>query len=379
MPRMGGSAVAIRLELVRMAEQGELSMRELCRRFRISAPTGYKWLKRFSAEGVAGLEDRSHRPQLQPRRSSAELERQVVELRLQHPVWGGRKLRKLLQRAGVKPLPSASTVNAILSRHALLEQPRAASRALQRFEHAAPNELWQMDFKGHFAIRGGRRCHPLTVLDDHSRFALALRACADEREATVREQLTRIFRIYGLPRCALADNGPPFGTAGLDSYSTLEVWLMRLGIELWHGGVRHPQTQGKDERFHRTLVLEVLREREFSDLAQVQREFDAWREVYNHERPHQSLELEVPATRYRPSPRSFPHPLPALDYAPDLIVRKVQGNAGISFHCRQFKIGKAFIGLPVGLRPTTTDGIFQVFFAHTQIRELDLRSEPDNV
>lgn len=379
MPRMGGSAVAIRLDFVRLAAQGSLSMRELCRRFRISAPTGYKWLKRFGSEGVAGLEDRSHRPHRQPRHSSAELEQRVVEVRARHPAWGGRKIRKVLERQGQRPLPSASTITAVLGRHALLKMPLpGVGRAWQRFEYALPNELWQMDFKGHFAILKGR-CHPLTVLDDHSRFSLGLRACGNEQEGTVREQLSNIFRIYGLPQRMLADNGAPFGTCGQDAYGTLEVWLMRLGVEVAHGRPRHPQTQGKDERFHRTLALEVLRNREFHDLAQVQREFDAWREVYNFQRPHEALAMAVPADRYRPSPRTFPELPPPLEYASDLIVRKVQRDAEISFHGREFKIGKAFVGLPVGLRPTTTDGLFQVFFCTTEIGTIDLRSQPDHV
>ena len=379
MPRMGGSAVAIRLELVRLVAGGELSIRELCRRFRISAPTAYKWLKRYEAENVAGLEDRSHRPHHQPRRSSAQLEQRVIEVRERHPAWGGRKIRKVLERSGLRPVPSASTVTAILRRHRLIE-PRSPSghAAWQRFERAEPNQLWQTDFKGDFAISCGR-CHPLTVLDDHSRYALGLRACANEREVTVRQQFSNIFRIYGLPHWMLADNGPPFGTAGEDSYSTLEVWLMQLGIKLAHGRPRHPQTQGKDERFHRTIVVELLRDREFHNLAQVQREFDQWREMYNHERPHEALAMEVPATRYRPSPRPFPEALPKLEYAPDVMVRKVHANAEINFAGREFKIGKAFIGHLVALRPTITDGLFQVYFSTTRIREIDLRSESDNV
>src|SRR6266851_3651523 len=156
MPRMGGSAVAIRLDFVRLAGQGTLSMRELCRRFRISAPTGYKWLRRYEREGAAGLEDGSHRPRQQPRRSSAEVEQLVVKVRSRHPAWGGRKIRKVLERAGQLPLPSASTVSAILRRHQLLDpRQQAASKTWQRFEHDRPNELWQMDFKGHFAIDQG--------------------------------------------------------------------------------------------------------------------------------------------------------------------------------------------------------------------------------
>jgi len=319
MPRMGGSAMTIRLEFVRLAEQGTLNMRELCRRFRISAPTGYKWLRRYKQEGSCGLEDRSHRPRQQPRHSTPELEQRVVQVRGKNPAWGGRKIRKVLERTGQLPLPSASTVSAILRRHDLLDpQQQAASKAWQRFEHDRPNELWQMDFKGHFAIDQGR-CHPLTVLDDHSRFNLGLRACGNELETTTRQQLGAIFRVYGLPRRMLADNGPPFGTSGDQAYSSLQVWLMRLGVELCHGRPCHPQTQGKDERFHRTLKLEVLRNREFHSLAQVQREFDSWREVYNHQRPHDALSLEVPAARYCPSSRPFPESLPPLEYALSLI------------------------------------------------------------
>ena len=379
MPRMGGSVVKIRLDFVRLAEQGSLNMRELCRRFRISAPTGYKWLGRYKREGAPGLEDRSHRPRQQPKRSSPELEQRVVEVRGENPAWGGRKIRKVLERAGQGPLPSASTVSAILRRHELLDpRQQAVCKGWRRFEYQSPNELWQMDFKGHFAIDRGR-CHPLTVLDDHSRFNLGLRACRNELESTAREQLSAIFRIYGLPGRMLADNGPPFGTKGEETYSSLEVWLMRLGVELAHGRPRHPQTQGKDERFHRTLKLEVLRNREFHSLAQVQREFDRWREVYNHQRPHDALELEVPAARYRPSPRPFPESLPPLEYACDMIVRKVAGHGAISFHSREFHIGKAFLGLPVGVRATTTDGLFQVFFSATEIRHIDLRLESSDV
>ena len=376
MPRMGGSALAIRFELVKLAEQDGLSIRELCRRFRVSAPTAYKWIERFAREGMVGLQDRSHRPHHQPRRSSPELEQRVLELRRKYPVWGPRKLRKLLSDAGSAPLPSVSTVSAILRRHNLLAPvaPTLADGAApRRFEYAAPNELWQMDFKGHFALRHGR-CHPLTVLDDHSRFAVGLSACANEREVTARQRLSAVFRTYGLPLRILADNGPPFGTAGTEAYSSLEVWLMRLGVAVFHGRPRHPQTQGKDERFHRTLRLELLHDREFRDLAEAQREFDGWREVYNFVRPHQALALEPPAARYRPSPRTFPEQLPPLEYASDLPVRKVQADAEIRFHNRRFKVGKAFIGFPVAIRPTLADGVFHLLFAHSVIRTIDLRS-----
>ena len=315
---------------------------------------------------MKGLENGSHRPHLQPRRSSAQLEQQVVALRKLHPAWGGRKLRAVL-------LPSASTVTAILRRHQLLQPPPGGYPvAWRRFEYAEPNELWQMDIKGHFALGQGR-CYPLTVLDDYSRFSLGLQACRNQQEPTVRERLTLMFRKYGLPARMLADNGAPFGTAGAEAFSTLEVWLMRLGVKLYHGRPRHPQTQGKDERFHRTLNVELLQGREFSTLDHAQREFDRWREVYNFERPHQALAMQVPADRYQASSRSFPETLLPIEYAPGLAVRAVRRDAEISFHRRRFKIGKAFIGLPVALRPTTTDGSYEVFFCNSKIRTLDLR------
>lgn len=379
MPRMGGSAVSIRLEFVKLAAAEGVNLRELCRRFRISAPTGYKWLARFAEHGIKGLEDGSHRPHSQPQRSSADLEQQVVALRKLHPAWGGRKLRAVLQRAGQQPLPSASTVTAILRRHQLLHPPPGGyPTAWRRFEYAAPNELWQMDIKGHFALSQGR-CYPLTVLDDYSRFSLGLQACRNQQEPTVRERLTATFRKYGLPMRMLADNGAPFGTAGTEAFSTLEVWLMRLGVKLYHGRPRHPQTQGKDERFHRTLNVELLQGREFTSLDHAQHEFDRWREVYNFERPHQALAMQVPADRYRASLRAFPEVMPAIEYAPDLTVRAVTRDAEISFQRRRFKVGKAFIGLPVALRPTTTDGAYEVFFCNSKIRTLDLRARLDNV
>ena len=296
-------------------------------------------------------------------------------MRRRYPAWGPCKLRRLLSHTVPAPLPSVSTVGAILKRHNLLAAgaPLSDCAAPGRFVYAAPNQLWRMDFKGHFALRRGR-CHPLTVLDDHSRFAVGLSACANEREVTARERLSAVFRIYGLPLRILADNGPPFGTSGMEAYSSLEVWLMRLGVAVSHGRPRHPQTQGKDERFHRTLRLELLHDREFRDLAEAQREFDGWREVYNYVRPHQALALEPPASRYRPSPRAFPEQLPLLEYASELQVRKVQADAEIRFHNRRFKVGKAFIGFPVAIRPTLADGVFHLLFAHSVIRTIDLRS-----
>ena len=233
-------------------------MRELCRRFGISPTTGYKWLERFRVGGEAGLSDRPRRPQHSPGRTGSEIEEMVLKVRDTHPAWGGRKLRAWLSARGHELLPSPSTITAILRRHGRIDPSEGAKhRAWQRFEHLEPNQLWQMDFKGHFAMLEGR-CHPLTVLDDHSRFSLGLEACGDERTQTVQQRLTRIFRRYGLPERMVMDNGAPWGHDADHHHTPLTVWLLRLGISVSHGRPYHPQTQGKDERFHRTLKAEVF-------------------------------------------------------------------------------------------------------------------------
>jgi transposase InsO family protein len=307
MPWRGLSVMDQREEFVKLALMPGANRKELCRRFGISRKTGYKLLRRHAAEGRAGLADRSRRPRRSPARTPDAIEQEVLRLRqVSNDAWGGRKIGAVMRRAGRQDVPSASTITAILRRYDKLGA-RAGEHPgpYQRFERAAPNELWQMDFKGHFATIAGR-CHPLSVLDDHSRYAVGLTACGNEQEATVRDRLVAVFRRYGLPWAMIMDNGAPWGNAGDQPYTIFTVWLLRLGVRVIHGRPSHPQTQGKDERFHRTLKAEVLHGRSFRDLPECQQAFDTWRQVYNHERPHEALGLAVPADRYRPSPRAFP-------------------------------------------------------------------------
>lgn len=373
MPWNEVSAMSLRLEFIRLAHQPDANVRELCRRFQISPKTAYKWLARFRVQGEQGLTDRSRRPTRSPERTPDEVEQRILALRQQHPAWGGRKLRARLLAQGVAAVPAASTITAILHRHDQIDPEQAAAhRPCRRFEHDAPNRLWQMDFKGHFATDQGR-CHPLTVVDDHSRFALGVFACADERTETVQEHLTTLFRRYGLPERILCDNGPPWGTGSEAEHTPLTVWWLRLGIRVCHGRPYHPQTQGKDERFHRTLKAEVLQGAHFRNVLECQPRFNAWREVYNHERPHEALALAVPATRYQASKRCFPEELPPLLYEAPLQVRKVQSSGEISFRNRVVKVGRAFAGYPVGVRPTTTEGLWEIYFGSHRVGQIDER------
>jgi transposase InsO family protein len=372
MPWQEVSTMSLRQEFVTLARHEGANVRELCRRFAISPRTGYKWLGRYAGDGEAGLVDRSRRPQHSPDRTPAGVEERIVALREEHPAWGARKLHAILD-GKVVGLPTPSTITAILRRRGLVDPTEALKhRAWQRFEHPEPNHLWQADFKGHVPLQRGR-CHPLTVLDDHSRFSLGLDACLDETAATVQPHFTRIFRRYGLPVRLLLDNGAPWGGVPTSPYTALTAWFLRLGITVCHGRPYHPQTQGKEERFHRTLVAEVLGDRCYLNLPTSQIAFDRWRRTYNHERPHQALDYAVPASRYRASSRSFPDPLPPIEYAPDLQVRMVQGKGEISFQRREFAIGEAFRGHPVGLRPTRTDGQWEVYFCQQLITTIDFR------
>lgn len=376
MPWQEVSTMALRQEFVTMVQHGTVHVSELCRRFRISRKTGYKWLARFAVDGAAGLADRSRRPQSSPWRTSDAMEAAVVALRDVHPAWGGRKLCRRLRDLGYRDVPAPSTLTAILHRHGRIEAAESLQHAaFTRFEHAAPNQLWQMDFKGHVAL-ARERCHPLTVLDDHSRFNVLLRACANEQGETVQEALTDAFRCYGLPERITMDHGSPWGADPSHPLTPVTVWLIRLEIGVSHSRPYHPQTQGKDERFHRTLAVECLQGPPVRDLAQCQARFDGFRQSYNFERPHEALGLAVPASRYQPSPRPFPEGLPPIEYGPDDAVRKVQAKGELFYRGHVFRVSKALRGYPVALRPTPVDGRLAVYFCHHRVTEIDLR-HPD--
>ena len=362
-----------RIEFVRKALLPGTNMSELCREYEISRKTGYKWLRRYKDGGVANLVDRSRRPHHCPGQTSPVIEEKVMELRHQYPMWGGRKLRTLLLRQGETSVPAASTITEIVRRHGgINEKISEQNRATQRFEREHPNELWQMDFKGHFEMGNGHRCHPLTVIDDHSRFLLSLDACPDETRPTVKGHLISVFRTYGLPDAMLCDNGPPWGSS--QSYFTkLGAWMIRLGIRVIHGRHSHPQTQGKDERLHRTLREEVLLRYALHDFDETQQRFDEWRMLYNEVRPHEALDQKTPQSRYHASQRPYPETLPPISYGSDFQIRRTDKNGRISFRAGDYRVGKAFAFQHVGLRPTLPDGVYEVYFCHQKVKELDTR------
>jgi transposase InsO family protein len=373
MPWREVSLMDQRREFVLLFQQAGVNRRELCRRFGISSKTAYKWLARAGVEGKDWAQDRSRRPRKSPARSTAKIETAVLEIRDAHPVWGARKIRRCLEDRH-KSVPAASTVHAILARHDRIPPPSQPPQ-YTRFEHPAPNDVWQMDFKGRFPLGDRQMCHPLTMVDDHSRYALCLQACSNEQAETVQQHLERTFRRYGLPGAFLVDNGVPWGTCSPVRWTKLRVWLLKLGVDVIYARPYHPQTKGKNERFHRTLKAEVLSMRTFGTSRELQKAFDRWRHVYNNERPHQSLGQNVPASRYRPSSRSLPSKLCEPEYEEGTIVRRAGSiKANISFGNRRWHMPDAFCRELLAVRPLDTDGKFGVFFGAHQIACIDMRN-----
>lgn len=376
MPWKETTTMSLRTEFIHLAELENANLSELSRRFGISRKTGYKWLRRYGEEGESGLSDRSRRPHHSPKQTSTSIETRVLGVRQKHKAWGGRKIRKILQNQGCQQVPAASTITAILRRNAQIDPDEAQKhKPMQRFEKQRPNELWQMDFKGYFALEQGGYCHPLTILDDHSRFLVGLKACPNETMDTVKNQLTTIFEHFGLPERMLMDNGSAWGFDREARHTLLTAWLIRLGIHISHGRPFHPQTQGKEERLNRTLSAEVIRQNKLNTLQESQSVFDEWWQIYNYVRPHEALGMLTPASRYTPSPRAFPATLPPVIYEEDDLIRKVDIVGKIYFHGRAFRISAAFRHQPVAIRPSEIDGNFNVFYCKQKVAQISLRGD----
>jgi len=355
------------VQFVVAAIRKEKPFRTLCKEFGVSTPTGRLWLRRYRAQGIEGIAERSRRPHHSPRKTSTGIEERVVEIRRRYPDWGARKLAYELQRSGMKL--TVSTVHRILLRYGLVREQDRHPSAPQRFEREAPNELWQMDFKS--PIRWGTPVGPLSVLDDHSRYVIVLHAIGQARSDLVRAQLEAAFSECGLPQGMLMDHGTPWWSSMAPLGATnLSLWLMRQGIRLHWSGFRHPQTQGKVERFHGSLqrALELRGTLDLSPQAWL----DAYRWEHNHVRPHEALGMKTPASRWRPSAKSYDPRPPKWEYPAGAHVVKVDDEGRINLAGRRWKIGKAFIGEWVQM--VTVESRRQIYYCSTLIRELDLEN-----
>ena len=332
-----------RIEFVKAVRAPGAKMAAVCRAFRISRKTGYKWRGRdHAAHSVGALADRSRRPVRSPQRTGAAVTDRVVALRAEYG-WGGDKLVPLLEAEGVTL--GARTIDRIIQREGLTRLDVAPAPAGSRFERPAPNDLWQMDAKGHYPLRRGGRCHPLSILDDHSRYAVGLIALPRLDTAGVRAALISCFERYGVPAAMLMDHGVPWwNAANATGLTTLSVFLLNQEIRLLFGRVRHPQTQGKVERFHRTLGERVRWWGVPTTLRGFTQVFATFRDEYNEVRPHEALQMRPPASRFAPSGRAYA-PMPRRwEYPDGSDVYRVDGNGMVAYGTRRFFISEALAG-----------------------------------
>lgn len=343
----------------------------LCRTFGISRKSGYKWVQRAAA-GEA-LDDRSRRPGRVSNRTPEAVEGKILALRAQQPGWGARKLKVVLERSGEADIPCERTICRILRRHGCIDPEESRKRQpFQRFEREHCNELWQTDFKGEFRTLDGRYCYPLNIIDDHSRFVLRI-AAADSTLQVVIPVFESAFREYGLPQAVLSDNGWQFASFH-QGYTRFEKWLMDLNILPIHGRLRHPQTQGKIERFHGTMKREFLRHRNFANAAQANRQLQRWRHTYNMQRPHEALGMCCPGEVYVPSTRCLPRRIPAAQYGGQFQVVKVNSAGYIRLDDFKTYLSETMAGCPIELRPSEDGEVIIACYRRFKIAEFSARN-----
>ena len=365
MPWLETVPVDQRLDFLTAHRRGGYAMAELCARFGISRKTGYKWLARFEAEGRAGLRDRSRRPHTSPQRIAADVAELLAAARMAHPTWGPRKLLQYLapRHPDVDDWPAASTVGDLLRRGGLVKARRRRRPPIHPgvvpLHTGAPNDLWTLDFKGHFKTRDGIYCYPLTLVDQHTRYLLAVQGLLSTKGVGARHVLERSFREYGLPRAIRTDNGVPFATQGIHGLSQLNVWWLRLGIQHQRIHPASPQENGAHERMHRTLKAEATRPPKGSCTAQ-QRAFSAFRAEYNTERPHSALAGATPAQRYTASTRAYPARLAPFTYPAHYTVKMVTTAGTIRLRSKLLFLAHALTHEYVGLEEVD-DGLWSIY------------------
>jgi len=357
-----------RLRFVIAASRQEKSIAALCREFEISRQTGHTWLKRYREGGSSQVADRSRRPAHSPNRTDAEMEAAVVALRNRLPDWGAPKLLVLLKQQDPPCTLAVRTVHRILVRHQLLNPQDQHRSAVQRFERAAPNELWQMDFKGPQGFNQGCPVGPLSILDDHSRYLLALQHLGSTRAQGVRETLQTTFEQVGLPDALLVDHGIPWWNhASPCGITELTIWILQQGVRLLYSGFRHPQTQGKVERMHGALQR-AIRRRKADPTDQLW--LDQFRHEYNHVRPHAGLAMSTPAKRWKASAR--PSTPQEWEYPAGTEVRRLAGEGQLNWRGRRWEISCALRRQLVGIEILEQRAI--VYFCNAPVRELNLQS-----
>jgi putative transposase len=377
MPWLETDPMNERLTFVQDALSDRFTMAEVCARYGVSRPTGYKWIERHKEEGRRGRADRSRAPRTCPHALSPALTELLITTREAHPFWGARKLLAVLQakHPRIRDWPAPSTVADLLARRGLVKQRRTRRPTTHPGVIPAtaedPNDLWTADFKGQFRTGNHVYCYPLTMADLASRYLLRCQGLLSTKCEVAKPIFERAFREFGLPRAIRSDNGVPFATAAIHGLSFLNVYWMQLGIAHQRIHPASPQENGAHERMHRTLKREAIKPVRQTCAAQ-QRNFDAFRREYNEERPHEALGQRTPASQYTPSPRPYPSRLPTPEYPGHFLVKRVTTGGTFRFGKRLLYLANALTNQPVGLEETD-DGLWSIYFHTVLLATFDER------
>lgn len=370
MPWEERTVYKMREEFVSRAHAKQKSLAALCREYGITRRTGYKWLER--SEAGEQLEDRSRRPK-RIHRITAEMEREIVRRREEYPALGAVKLHRIMCNEGYENLPSAKTFNNVFKRNGLISREASLNATpCRRFERAEANDMWQGDFLGHFAMGNGERCHALNILDDHSRYNLCSEPLKGERFEDVQPVMIRLFKTYGKPKVFLCDNGNPWGTVQSTGFTRFEVWLMDHGILTVHGRIKHPQTQGKEERFNQTMRRELLQQNPIADWQDAAIKFREYRTFYNEIRPHHALQLDTPSQHYQSSQRTYCDRVSEWEYPEGTMLREVKKTGFITWKGQGYFLSEAFGGHRIGLRESRIEGSVNLFYRQFRIARIDV-------
>jgi transposase InsO family protein len=369
------SAMDEKIRFVIEYERDEQTMTDLCSTFGISRECGYTWLRRYRQKGVAGLVEVDRAALSHPNQTPVAIEAAVLELRQAHMRWGPRKLKRILERDQPgRSWPATSTMGEIVKRAGLVvarKKRRRTEPYTEPLAHAVEsNRVWCADFKGWFRSGDGTRIDPLTITDACSRYLLRSQAVEKTDTERVRAIFEAAFREYGLPQAIRTDNGAPFASTAVGGLSRLAVWWIKLGIVPERIEAGHPEQNGRHERMHRTLKLEL---RPAEDWRGQQRELDRFRQEYNEVRPHEALRMQTPASVYEPSPRVYPRKLPEVEYPDTMLVRTIQSHGHFRWKKHDIFLSEVLWGERVGLLPFD-DGCYTVYFAHMPVALFEERT-----
>jgi transposase InsO family protein len=367
------------VRFVMLAQSSRFTVSELCEQFGISRKTGYKHLARYAADGLKGLQGRSHRPHRFPQRTEAAVTGLILAERRLHRTWGPKKLHKVLEvKHGLESPPARSTIGEILRRHGLSERRRRKPGLYVALNDGLtvptrPNHVWTVDFKGWFLLGNGERCDPLTVCDRYSHYLLACRARANQQFKGTLQAFKDLMRHTGLPEIIRVDHGSPFASIGLGRLSSLSIWWIEQGIAVEFTRPASPQDNGSHERMHRDLKAEAIHPPSANSPAQ-QRRFERWQHIYNYDRPHESLDQQRPCEFYQPSVRRLNERDKPLIYPADCEVKQISSSGFLAHEGKSYHVGEAFAHKRVGLQLNAA-GQTELYFANVHLGNLTVGSE----